>query len=236
VKSFPTFVLCVFSLSALLVLPAAVDGKSRVKETVSLAAGEPLLLSVGDLSACAQWNCWIKLSPYSGRGDDLVRIKVEADGSWVAYEAEEKDDKNKSGEEEGDDDDSADAEAGDDDDSADWRDKPLLTRDQRIKKQLKKEMGPFKVELAKGQVSGGKYSAVTADMAGGPAKSDEQPTETGVATAKAGDESSSAELEIPVDIVPEGAFILSTNGYFGISYGSVKVGSGEQSGVIRIKR
>ena len=56
------------------------------------------------------------------------------------------------------------------------------------------------------------------------------------AAATAGDQSGSAELEIPVDIVPEGAFILSTNGYFGISYGSVKVGSGEQSGVIRIKR
>ncbi len=43
-------------------------------------------------------------------------------------------------------------------------------------------------------------------------------------------------LTISADLLPEGTFLLSTNGYFGMNYAGVKIGSGSKSGVIKLKR
>jgi len=245
VKSFLTPMVSVLVASALLFLPAAVDGKPRVKKTVKLAAGESLVLSVeGDLSPCKQWICLVNLSPLSSRGKDLVRIKVEGDGAWVAYKAEEKDEDededSKDGAEDGDDDDGEDEAAeGDDDDSADWRAKPILTLSERAEKKVKKAMGTYKVEVAEGFVWGGKYGGILLSMAGNPEEMSEQELaehEAQKEEAMEKKKNTPPQIEIPADVLPEGSFDVRTNGYFGLSYGDTKIGSAKLSGVIRVKR
>jgi len=43
-------------------------------------------------------------------------------------------------------------------------------------------------------------------------------------------------LTIDSTLLPAGTFYLMSSGYFGLSYDGVKLGSGSQSGVIRVKR
>jgi len=193
-KSFTTTVVTALVAGAFLLTPAAVDGKQRVKKTVTLEAGQALVLAVeGDLAACDQWVCLVTLQARGSKDPDL-KVKIEADGTWVALSPEEED------EEDGDDDDSA----GDDDDSSeDWQAKAVLSDSERTKKHYEKKMGKYKVEAAKGSL---------ADVDGGRV------------------------LSIPSEHLPSGDFYLGTNGYFGVSYDGVKVGSGKQSGVLRVKR
>jgi len=43
-------------------------------------------------------------------------------------------------------------------------------------------------------------------------------------------------LTIAADLLPTGNFLVGTNGYFGLNYGGVKIGSARKSGVIKVKR
>ena len=158
-KSFLTSALSLLIAAAFVFTPALVDGKTRVKKTVELAEGAALVLTVGDgISRCEEWFCHLTLRE-QGKKKDTVQIVVEGDGAWIAYSPEEEDkDKDKEGDDDdsaGDDDDSAgddDDSAGDDDDSADWRNKPILTRSERVTRLFKKTMGKYTIEAGKGAV------------------------------------------------------------------------------------
>jgi hypothetical protein len=193
-KSFTTTVVTALVVGAFLLTPAVVDGKQRVKKTVTLEAGQALVLAVeGDLAACKPWTCLVTLQA-RGSKEPEIKVKVKDDGTWVAFSQEEED------EEDGDDDDSA----GDDDDSSeDWQAKAVLTDTERTAKHYEKKMGEYTVEEAKGTLADGEGGRV---------------------------------LSIPSEHLPSGDFYLGTNGYFGVSYDGVKVGSGKRSGVFRVKR
>ncbi len=49
-------------------------------------------------------------------------------------------------------------------------------------------------------------------------------------------EAGARTLTISADLLPKGTFFLSTNGYFGMNYAGVKIGSGSKSGVIKVRR
>ncbi len=155
-----TKLLVAFALlaAATALLPASgLAGKRVVKAKMTLAEGAPLDIEVKGLNLenCAEWVCLVAVgSTVAGKKADL-QIEVRADGNWVAFAQEEEDKKNKK---DGDDDDSS----GDDDDSSldgdKWRDKPVLTDQERIDKIYEKAMGKYKVEKADGTVleEGGK--------------------------------------------------------------------------------
>jgi len=241
VKSFLTTVVSALAASALLLLPAVVDGKARVKKTVTLETGHDLVLSVeGDLSQCKQWICLVNLTPAGSRGVDLVRVLVLPDGSWEAYvvEDEDKDKDDKEDSDSGDDDDDS---AGDDDDSADWQAKPLLTLEERGKKNVEKALGKYKVETAKGFVWGSEYDGVILSVGGDPAAAAAEDSELAeqqdrLKKKMKKNKSSAAQITIPAAVLPEGNFNVWTNGYFGLLYEGVKIGSPKRTGVIRVKR
>ena len=241
-KSFLTSSLSMLVVAAFLLTPALVDGKSRVKRTVKLAEGEALVLSVdGDLSQCKKWLCLVKLREL-GKKKDLHQIRVQSDGSWVAYAAEEEDE-DKEGDDDdsaGDDDDSAgddDDSAGDDDDSADdWMEKPVLTRAERRAKGIKKAMGKYTVEAGTGAVWGKESGGLLMDLGKNPSKEDKAAAKAEMAAAIEKNKETPPQMEIPSNLLPEGKFSVAVSGYFGLSYDGVKLGSGSKSGVLKVKR
>jgi hypothetical protein len=188
-----------------------------VKKSVQLAKGADLVLSVDDeIGSCERdrpqsnrrWACLIELKK-QGAKEAFIRLKVHHSGSWRAFGPEEDEDEDAKGDDDdsaGDDDDSA----GDDDDSAGDDDD---SADWQSKPILTEGARITKII----EKQDGKFTVLKAE---------------GEVAGAAG----ARTLTIPADLLPEGTFLLSTSGYFGMNYAGVKIGSGSKSGVIKVKR
>jgi len=209
-KLFITSSLSLLIAVAFLLTPTLVDGKTRVKKTVKLAEGADLVLSVDDEIG----SCW-KERPQSKRvWVCMVTLKKPGEKQAslrlkVHHSGSWQAFAAEEDEDEdakGDDDDSV----GDDDDSAGDDDD---SADWQNKPILTEEDRLDKIV----EKQDGKFTVLKAE---------------GEVAGEAG----ARTLTIPADLLPEGTFLLGTNGYFGMNYAGVKIGSGSKSGVIKVKR
>jgi len=215
VKSFLTTVLPVLVVSTLLFLPAVVDGKpsppARVKMTVSLDRGADLVLIVDDEIG----SCGRPLNQSKRRYTCIVKIKAQGEKEdSLRLQLLHDGSWQAFGPEEDEDEDDA---AGDDDDSAGDDDDSAGDDDDSADWQSKPVLTDGERIDKIVEKQSGKFTVMTAE---------------GVVAGDAG----SRTLTISSDLLPEGNFLLGTNGYFGVNYGGVKLGSARQSGVIKVKR
>jgi len=209
-KSFLTSSLSLLIAAAFLFTPALVDGKTRVKKSVKLAQGADLVLSVDDeIGSCERER------PQSQRVwvCAIVLKETGAKKDFLRLELHHSGSWSAFGPEEDEDDDKKgddDDSAGDDDDSAGDDDD---SADWESKPLLTE--GERLDKIVEKQV--GKYTVLKAE---------------GEVAGEAG----ARTLTISADLLPKGTFFLSTNGYFGMNYAGVKIGSGSKSGVIKVRR